>query len=117
MNFTYISFYFRSNSVRIFQSAIHGIGDPGYIRFRISEDKRQMLMEPYDKKELTSFKVKRCTDNRAGMQIRGKRFCNMVIKEMGWDPNSSYRVPGKYFEQQNIVLFDLEGAKEISARE
>lgn len=74
-----------------------------------------MVMEPYDKKELTSFKVKRCVGNNTGMQIRGKHFCNMVEKEMSWDQSGSYRIPGKYFEQQNIVLFNLESAVKISA--
>ena len=111
---TYISFYFRNNTIHIFQSTIKSLGNPEYVRFRLSDDRRKMVMEPYDKKEITSFKTKKNSDNFPRMQVRGKRFCTLMIREMGWNPELSYRIPGKLFERQNIVLFNLEGAKEIS---
>ena len=114
-NITYLSFYFGSNTIHVFQSAVKSIGNPDFIRFRISGDKRQMVMEPYDKKELTSFRVPKKKELNK-MQVRGKRFCAMVIAEMGWDASVSYRIPGKVYEQQSIVLFDLENAVMIPPR-
>ena len=76
-----------------------------------------MVMEPYDRKELTSFKTKIRSEKYQSMQVHGKRFCSMMIREMGWNSELSYRIPGKLYKRQNVVLYDLSGAIEIPYRE
>lgn len=114
---TCISFYFRNNTIHIFQDSIKSLGSPEFIRFRLSDDRRRMIMEPYDRKELTSFKTKLRTESNHSMQLRGKRFCRVMLREMGWDSCKSYRIPGRLYTRQNLVLYNLEHAEEITHKE
>ena len=53
----YLSFYLGSNTVYVFCSVLHRMGRPPYVRFLINPNTMQLVMQPYHKKEFTSFRV------------------------------------------------------------
>ncbi len=112
MNETFISFYLAKGRVHIFPSALHGIGDPPFIRFLLSKDGKTMIMEPYDHKEFPSMRVPKSmykeSEKRAQMEISCVPFSRMLAKWLNWEKDGSYRIPGKILPVQKLVLFDLE---------
>ena len=85
-----------------------------YIRFRINGETNQMIIEPFDKKKFTSFRVpQNLYDETGGMALHSKSFCRIMANRMKWDINHSYRIPGKVYEDQRIILFELSLAKMI----
>lgn len=56
---TYISFYNKTGEIRIFKRAIRAIGKPSFIRFLLHQEKRMLLIEPYEKISFTSFRCRK----------------------------------------------------------
>lgn len=54
---TFVSFYLRSNTIRVFNAAVRKIGQPRFIRFMINPDTMQLAMLPAVKKDFQSFRV------------------------------------------------------------
>ena len=112
-NDTYISFYLSTFRIHIFRKAIEEMGNPQFIRFRVHEDGTSMILETYHRKDFQSHRVpKRQVDNWK-MEIRSMPLCMLLCNRLGWDENKSYRIPGKSYPQQKIVVFDLSAAEEI----
>lgn len=110
-NETNISFYLNRCRIHIFKKAIEGIGNPKYIRFRIKPDGTSLVMEQYDRKTLRSLKVPVSDDtSRWDMEVSSKSMCMLLAETFGWDIKKSYRVPGKIYSMQNIVVFDITAA-------
>ena len=108
MDNIYISIDLNYDTLRIFKSAIKEMNTPKYVRLLIHEDGKSIMLEPYDRKTLTSFKVpKQLYDERSSMRIYSKKLCEIIAHLCGWNSNQTYRVPGKLFKKQGIVLFDL----------
>ena len=111
----YVSFYMRSNTIRIFKSTIRAMGTPKFIRLRIHETEGTMIIEPYDRITFSSFRVPfPLNDSKEGMDIHSKRFIRIVAAPMRWDMERTYRVAGELYKEQRIVKFDLEQAVKIS---
>ncbi len=114
---TYISFYLRSNTARVFIGALRAIGEPGIIHFLINEERMELIMEPYHKKDFQSFRVPADIYTDAGktknMTVHSKAFCRLLAMRLGWDITESYRVPGVIFHQQNMIVFRLTSAQII----
>lgn len=111
---TYISFYSKWGSIRIFKDSVRAIGMPKFIRFRINEDATSLLLEPFDRITLTSFRVSAKLDDDEGkMEVYSKPFVRGLSKRLGWENGKSYRVPGKVLSKQGVVLYDLTKAQEI----
>ncbi len=112
---TYISFYNSSWRIRIFKKTIRLLGSPKFFRFRIHEDGRSMLLEPFDRITLTSFRVpKNIDDEHGSLEIHSKPMTTILAKRMGWDMKRSYRIPGKVYQSQKVVVFDLTQASIIT---
>lgn len=111
---TYISFYSKSGCIRIFKASVRAIGMPRFIRFRINEDATSLLLEPFDRITLTSFRVSSKLDDEEGkMEVYSKALLRGLSQRLGWGKGKSYRVPGKVLLQQGVVLYDLTQAQEI----
>ncbi len=106
---TYISFYFRCNTIRIFKKTMRTLGSPKFIRFRVHENGRYMLLEPFDRiTQSSTFRVpSNLEDENGNMDIHSKPFMWVIAKQMGWDITRSYRVPGEVYQSEKIVVFDL----------
>ena len=111
---TYISFYSKTGCIRIFKASVRAIGLPKFIRFRINEDATSLLLEPFDRISLTSFRVPANLNEEEGnMEVYSKGFIHGLSQRLGWERGRSYRVPGKVLPQQGVVLYDLTQAQEI----
>lgn len=111
---TNIAIYGRKPCVRIYKESIRAIGIPKFIRFRINEDATQLLLEPYDRITLTSFRLpKNFDDEDTKVEIYSTGLVRALCQRLGWSESSSHRVPGKVYEKQGVVIFDLTQAEEI----
>ena len=92
----YVSFYMRSNTIRIFKSTIRAMGTPKFIRLRIHETEGTMIIEPYDRITFSSFRVPfPLNEAKEGLDIHSKRFIRIVAAPMRWDMERTYRVAGE----------------------
>lgn len=111
---TNISFYLRANRIHVFIDALRGIGEPSRICFMISENGESLLITPYDKRDFKSHSVPREVYAGTGaMEISSMKLCRIIAGLHGWNLSHSYRVPGKVYESQKIVIFDLDKAETI----
>lgn len=114
---TFISFYLRSYTIRVFVTSIRSIGQPRFIRFMINTETMQLVMIPADRKDFQSFRVPKGVLNpgtkRQKMAIHSQQFCQLLSKRLGWDTNYSYRVPGTVFAEQKLARYDLSKATVI----
>ena len=114
MDETYVSFYLRRNRIRVFRQVIAAIGDPKFIRFMIKEDGSSLILLPYNEKTLQSLRVPETANyDRWNMEISSKPLCLLLAHRLGWELSRSYRIPGKVYEQQPLVLFHLSKAYPI----
>lgn len=114
---TYISFYLSSNRVHIFTETLHYLGDPAFVRFRLSHDHKSMIMEAYDRLEFTSLRVPNreiTRSKRNQMEVHSTSLCQIIKDWFCWTDGLSYRVPGRYIKKQNIIFFDLSKAYAIN---
>ena len=111
---TNISFYLKSGTIRVYRATMRALEKPEFIRLRLHPQISSLIVEPFDKITLTSFRVpqKLFKDNGA-MQIHSKALCDMVAEAMNWENERSYTVTGRPIVGQKIVLFDLTKASEV----
>lgn len=101
--------------IHIFCKALRDVGKPEYIRLLINADHMRLIMQPYHKKDLLSFRVPKsiyshqCVGNDR-MELHSQAFCLLLANRLGWDTARSYRVPGIIYGDQNLVCFDLNKA-------
>ena len=117
---TYISFYLRHNTMRVFVKAVREINRPRFVRFLVNGDEMMMVMQSYHKKDFVSFKVPESiygheNGSSAAFQIYSKAFCSVLAKRLGWNESCSYRIPGVIYPQQRLVRFDLKKAVPIKS--
>lgn len=111
---TYISIYGRKPCVRIYKDSIRAIGMPKFIRFRISEDATKLLIEPFDRITLTSFRLPQNIDDEdSKMEVYSSALVRGLSKRLGWGETTSHRVPGKVYAKQGIIMYDLTKAEII----
>ena len=115
-NSTYLSFYLRKGEMFVYHNAILAVGSPKCVRFRVKTDGTSMLMEAFDKKTFTSFRVPKIDENDGVGKVRiySKAFTHILATHQNWDCSRSYRVPGRIMADQKIVLFDLTKAEDIT---
>lgn len=116
----YLSFYLASDTVYIFCDVLRKIGRPVYTRFLINPSTMQLVVQPYHKKEFSSFRVPKALykpplGKQVSFRIRSRAFCQLLAAKMKWDAARSYRVPGTVYPEYSIARFDLTRAKEINS--
>ena len=110
----YISFYLKANRIHIFMDTLRSIGRPKRICFMIEENGRTLLIAPYAQKDFKSHEVSNSVyAGSSSLEINSLRLCSLVAKLHGWDRERSYRVPGKYSTEHNVVIFRLYEAEII----
>ncbi len=117
MNETYLSFYLKYNRIHIFIDALREIGSPSRICFMIGENGSSLLMTPYTKRDFKSHLVSdEVYDGVTSMTVYSIKLCKIIAGIHGWDEDLSYRVPGRIYQRQAAVVFNLKEA-EIVTRE
>ena len=116
-NETYIAFYLKSSSIYIYSKAIQDIGRPKYIRFLIREDGRSLIVEAYHKQDLYSFRLRKLPGHTGwGFELINATLCRLLMNMLNWEKGESYRIPGKTYPKQKIVVFDLTAYEKIEGR-
>ena len=111
---TYISLYGKCGKIHIFKSTIRAIVQPKFIRFRLSQDGR-VLLEPYDRITLTSFRVPKDLDDMGStMEVSTSALIRIIYQEWGFDTTKSYRIQGTLYEERQIAIFDISTAEKIT---
>ena len=114
MDETYISFYLRYNRIHVFTNALREIGEPSRICFMIGENGHSLLMVPYKKRDFRSHYVPRDVYNGCdSMEINSMKLCRIIAFIHNWDVRKSYRVPGRIFPDEQVVIFNLDRASII----
>lgn len=114
MSGVHISFYLKAGRIHIFVETLRCIGRPGRIRFLISSDGRNLLMQAHDQRDFTSHMVPReVYDGKRSLEISSYKLCGILAELHGWDPACSYRVPGRVALDARSVLFFLDKAEVV----
>ena len=80
----------------------------------IEENGRTLLIAPHAQKDFKSHEVPDPVyAGSSSLEINSLRLCSLVAKLHGWDRGRSYRVPGKYSTELNVVIFRLYEAEII----
>lgn len=80
----------------------------------IEENGRTLLIASYAQKDFKSYEVPDPVyAGSSSLEINSLRLCSLVAKLHGWDRERSYRVPGKYSTEHNVVIFRLYEAETI----
>lgn len=109
---TYISVCLKEGNIRIFKTAIRLMDNPKFIRFSVNEARTLLAIEPYHKRTFTSFKVpSELYSDKGSMRVYSKKFCSILYREMKWDENRLYRIPGRILSKDKIGFFNLEKAE------
>lgn len=116
----YLSFYLGSDTIYVFCRVLHRMGCPPYVRFLINPDTMQLVIQPYHKKEFTSFRVPKAMyedqpEKHVSLRIRSRALCQLLAAKMGWNSDRSYRIPGMVYPKYSLARFDLVEAREINA--
>ena len=113
---TYLSLYLKSNTLRVFKSTLRLMGTPEFVQFSVHTDGNSMMLVPYHKKSFTSFRVpKNIYDDQGSLKVHSKGMCRLLANRLNWNVDCSYRVPGKYFQKQNMIIYNLSAASVISS--
>ncbi len=113
-NDTYISFYLRESKIHVFRKTLAELGNPQFVRFRVHEDGKSMIMEAYDKKDFQSHRVPKKNREDWSMEIHSMPLCNLIRNKLKWEEGKSYRIPGKAYPGQQLAVFDLTAAEIIN---
>lgn len=114
---TYISFYLIESKIHIFRKTLVEIGNPKFIRFRVHEDGKSMIMEAYHKKDFQSHRVPKKIRENWQMELRSLPLCSLIKNRLDWKEGKSYRIPGKAYPGQQLAVFDLTKAIMIETSE
>ncbi len=110
----YLSFYLRVNRIHIYVDALRKIGSPARICFMIAKNGKTLLLAPYQNKDFKSHDVpSRVYQGNGGMQVNSMKLCRMIAALYSWDLSRSYRIPGRIYYKQKVVIFELTKAEII----
>lgn len=112
------SLQYSNGMVRISIESLRLLGNPEYVTIMVNESCDQLSFLPSAKTDNAALMVKydKLKTNR-GMMIYS---CNLVRKIFdieGWDHTYRYRIPGHYYEEANIIYFDLKKAHRVERNE
>ncbi len=109
-----LSFYLRETRIMVYTSVLRALGSPSRICFMISENGDNLLISPYEKKDLKSHSVPaRVYSGTDSMRVNSYALCHIVAELHGWDLMRSYRIPGEVFSEKRVAIFHLKEAKVI----
>ena len=114
---SFLSFYLKTSTIRVFKKSIRALEYPSYVRFLIHPTKLQIAMTTYDKKELTSFRVSSRilnVETDASLCIYSKKLCGLIARKMGWEHGKSYRIPGICLLGEKAFVFYLNEARDVT---
>lgn len=103
-----------SNAMHIGKGVIRILAQPEYLCFRVSKDRKSIIIFPCEYSDPMSYKVPEgiFSDHRKTMRVCSKAFVKEALLANHLDVNSTYTVYGRYYARQNLVCFNLQEAFE-----
>jgi len=94
--------------MRVTKAVLEPLGNPGYITFLWSEEKRILLITASDATTPQSVKISKCNYERGGaVPFRNRNLIENILKMTKWERDKIYRVPGEFAPNLKAVAFDL----------
>ena len=83
----------------------------------IEENGETLIIAPYERRDFKSHGDPQDVYNgKCCMEVSSIKLCHIIASVHHWELSRSYRVPGKIYAEQNVVLFSLAEAKKISIK-
>lgn len=103
-----------SRAMHIGKGVIRILNHPEYLCFRISKDRKSIIIFPCEYSDPMSYRVPEgiLSDHHKTMRVFSKAFVREALLANHLDVNSTYTVYGRYYARQNLVCFDLQEAFE-----
>ncbi|MCD8013525.1 MAG: hypothetical protein LUG99_10170 [Lachnospiraceae bacterium] len=103
-----MTIYGRRACIFLTKDVIRVLGVPGYVCFKVNEAWDSIVVMPCADKEQMSFRV---PDNilftEKKMEFKSKAFTDALMDRNVLNHQGTYHVPGLYYENCNVVVFDL----------
>lgn len=110
-----ISICYCDGGIRLFKSTIRGLNTPPYVKIYVHKTKALLAITPDGKRTFTTHKTPRnIYDEKGRMVIYSKKLCAALYREMKWDKDKLYRVPGRIIKEEKVAYFDLNNAEALN---
>jgi hypothetical protein len=96
------------DSILVSEAIMRVLGNPRYIQMGFSEDQNALLLQSCTEDGKCAWIV---SDPRSDEHVYcGRSILRRICKQSGWDDGTPRRVAGTYYEQHNVVVFELANA-------
>lgn len=105
-----------NNGVTFNKSVVLKLGKPEFAQLLIDEDDKQLVIKACEKNDDGSNKFYNKNRKGTALAVRwnSKDLLATIERITDWDlKHAGYRVTGKYFPEEKLVLFDLKQAKAL----
>lgn len=110
-----ISICYCDGGIRLFKSTVRGLNTPPYVKIYVHKTKALLAITPDEERKFTTHKTPRnIYDENGRMVIYSKKLCVALYREMKWDKDKLYRVPGRIMKEGNVAYFDLNKAEALN---
>jgi len=94
--------------MRVTKAVLEPLGNPEYITFLWSEEKRMLVITASEVSTPQSVKISKCNYERGGaVPFRNRKFIETILKMTEWKRDKIYWVPGEFIPNASAVAFDL----------
>ena len=94
--------------IRVTKPVLKYLGNPEYITFLWSEEKRILVITPSSINAPHSLKISGCNYERGGaVPFRKRPLIETILKMTKWERDKIYRVPGEFVPKLGAVAFDI----------
>lgn len=85
---------------------------PDFVILLLDENSKRIAIQASNNREDVPFCINK--SNRINARINNKDFARKLFKLMGWNiENGSYRVPGIWYPDEKVYIFDINDAELI----
>ncbi len=108
------------NGITFNKPTIIKLGFPSQVELLINKQECQIAIRPCDVSNEAATAFYKNKDKKV-MNVRwnNKDLLTTLSAMMGWDLDTTdgYRIDGKYYEDENVMIYDLRQAKPILAKD
>lgn len=110
-----ISFYLREAAIRLHRKSLISISSPLFVEFLVNRELKTFAVRSCEEKSLHSFRIRENINSKTDkVEFYSLPLCGALAQLNNWDEFGSYRVWGKAYPDQNIMIFDFSDAEIIS---
>lgn len=96
------------------KTVVETMSFPDYVVLLLDEESKRIAIQASENNKDIPFCVNK--SNRVNARINNKEFVRGLFKLMNWALNEgSYRVPGTWYVEEKVFIFDIKDAELIAA--